>query len=498
MAKTAPGCCGFAYTLLSNRGAVRPGIELLGCAVTAPGLDGGRPCAMRRLQPMILVTIAALVLGACGASDDTTSTGNGGDESTDTSQAEVGPVTIERDADAAVTETIGVDGGSLRATSRDGTTFDLTVPPGALAADTDITATPAALGATDIPTWVVMFEPAGAFFIEFATLEITTPDEIAVGEQLFFGVDDEAEEITAAPVDPAAATATLLVGHFSGYGLAKVTDPQRAALLQKGASDAEARIQSQMAEVLGREREAQLLGTDSGTDVAGELETALDVYQRDVIAPRLEAAGASCAATQQAVQTVIGFERMRQLLGIEAPSDINGFDVLTSALADGGPCEEEAIAECKEKKDPSIYIGFLLGRERTRQLLGLDSSGGSVADLIEKAERICSPRAYSASGSGGGVTITGVVPDLGQPFTLSGSGAGFSIELSYTPSDESGRSGTMTYSGSGGGSTLSGSSTYTVTGDADGPLTLTQVGDGCVDGGCANETEVVTLTPMTT
>jgi len=103
--------------------------------------------------------------------------------------------------------------------------------------------------------------------------------------------------------------------------------------------------------------------------------------------------------------------------------------------------------------------------------------------------------AYTASGGSAGISISGTVADLTQPFTLDGTFDGGTMVLTYLP-DADGRSGTFTNSGSASGFTLSGTGTYVITGDDGGPLTLTEMGNGCVDTNCSTHTEVITLTPV--
>ena len=103
---------------------------------------------------------------------------------------------------------------------------------------------------------------------------------------------------------------------------------------------------------------------------------------------------------------------------------------------------------------------------------------------------------YIASGGGPGIAINGAVADLAAPFRLDGAGEGFTVAFSYTPDDDSGRTGAVAYSGAGGGAGLQGASTYVVTGDDLGVLTLTATHSGCADiGTCAENVDVVTLTP---
>lgn len=102
---------------------------------------------------------------------------------------------------------------------------------------------------------------------------------------------------------------------------------------------------------------------------------------------------------------------------------------------------------------------------------------------------------YRASGGGNGLTVSGEVADLAEPFALQGTIIGGSLTLSYTPTSETG--GSYSYEGGGSGVTVNGSGTYTITGEEGGPLTLSQTGSGCVSvGTCATGTETITLTPI--
>jgi hypothetical protein len=102
---------------------------------------------------------------------------------------------------------------------------------------------------------------------------------------------------------------------------------------------------------------------------------------------------------------------------------------------------------------------------------------------------------YIASG-GTTVTFTGTIPDLAAPFNLAGTGPGFTVEFSFTPT--SAAAGSLSYTGSGGGATLTGSGTYTITGDDPNLLTLNYNAEGCADvGGCRSTSNAITLTAIT-
>lgn len=358
-------------------------------------------------------------------------------------------MTVSPDEAAATEALIGPDGGSLTAKAADGTTFALTVPEGALPSETTIRAVPSTLDGVDFPTYTVLFEPTGTQFMDWATLVITPSKDVPVPDQFMYQLNDAATEFGAAFVDPMAKAPTILLDHFSGYGLAQATDPQRAAVLSKGAADAEARIQSEFASLLGKERQAQLLGGESDATIGDSFEAYSKEYEEQVIKPRLEAAGASCEAMGQAVRTVLGYERQRQLLGVQSSSNVDASQILQDALnATDGPCEKEAIKKCKAAKDPGILIAFWLGLERQRQLLGSEGSGLDVNAMITKARAMCAPSAYDADGqlpsAPSGIVMKGHICSLAEPFSvrLSGDLVG---RMKFTPTSE--EAGTWTFSG---------------------------------------------------
>lgn len=458
------------------------------------------------------VTFGAVLLGACGGSggDDrnppTSEPGSAATNAADSAPAptdmsevtvelvELGPVTVVRDETAAVTASIGIDGGTITATDAAGTTFELTVPAGSLAADTEIVMTPAELDGVPFPTSTVMFGPTGLDFVNPATLTITTTTAIPVDEQFFYQLNDDATVFLATVPDSADATMAMQVNHFSGYGAGAADAASRAALLLKGAADADARISSQMAERVEQLRAEALLGSGSMADLTALIDEFQEEYVEQVIQPRLEAASSSCAATSLAVQTVLGFERMRALLAMEeAGFDLNG--LVNDVYAEGGPCEQEAIARCKAAKDPALLIRFWMERLRMQALLGVESNSDMSA-MVKKATKICKPVTYVASGAADGATFSGAVPSITAPFMIDLTFEGGNGTFAFTPADD-GLSGTIAVEGGGSGATLSGGGSYTAVENDDGTVTLATATNSCVDvsGICRDSAAVITLTP---
>ena len=139
------------------------------------------------------------------------------------------PLVIERQTARAAEATIGIEGGRLEATAADGTRFVLIVPAGALPGETRIRAVPAQLPTLGAPAHAVMFEPNGLQFFDWVRLEVHPSQPIPPERQFAFGIDDGGRSVVASHTDPKAPAPTLLLDHYSGYGLADATGAQRAA-----------------------------------------------------------------------------------------------------------------------------------------------------------------------------------------------------------------------------------------------------------------------------
>jgi hypothetical protein len=408
-------------------------------------------------------------------------------ETTHAAPANTAPLSLGEDGGTAGSGAVTVqDGGTINAVGADGTTFTLTVAPFVVAADTTITVTPLSTvsGVTGSgAVHAVRLGPDGLTFVELPTLTIVPAAPIAVPDQLMFVAKSDGSEAGSALVDAKATGIVLLLEHFSVAGAAEVTSPERAAFLERQATAAEDRISSEVGAKLGDERIAQLTGQEGkGVDIA----KAMDQYEHDVVAPRLEAASSSCAAAAKAIQTVLGLERQRQLLGMGS----GNFDLAGVLTLGETPCEKEAIAQCKAAKDPSILIRYWLGAERTRQLLGMESSV-DLSTMVERAKSICLPHSYSADGGADEFHGTGTICDLAKPFTIAGSG----ITVQFTPTSET--AGSYSYTGSAGGATLSGNGAYTASvTDQGGTITASGTGTAETPLGVfsADGTEIYNLT----
>lgn len=163
---------------------------------------------------------AALLLAACGGSDDPAPAS--------------GAVTV--DSARTARATIGPAGGSVSATAADGRRYTLTVPPGALASATEISATPVtSMGDAPLAAGTraaVRFGPAGLRFAMPARLRIEGAATTAgAGKRLVgFVRDDAGTAMNLQPPALSGAALELQVPHFSDVGVSEAT-PQEIALV---------------------------------------------------------------------------------------------------------------------------------------------------------------------------------------------------------------------------------------------------------------------------
>lgn len=287
---------------------------------------------------------------------------------------------------AQVETLVPTSGGTLTVTGENGAVYTLEIPADALLQDTRISMTPVdsvrgmPFSGGDSRTYAVQLEPEGLAFQQLVTLTIQAPEAIPVTEQIFFGYEQTGEGLFLAPPVVDSTEVQLQLLHFSGYGVTKGLladiEPVRARLGGKE----ETRLTSAVAEQLTAERQRQLEGSeDASPELALSVQALFDEYLEKVVAPRVAAAGESCAAGRLAVETVLGFERQRQLLGgsDDAPSEyMENIEQLIETA--GLVCLEEEYSLCAEDHIIHRIIPVWLGFERESQLFGGGEFGESV------------------------------------------------------------------------------------------------------------------------
>jgi hypothetical protein len=275
------------------------------------------------------------------------------------------------------------EGGSLSATASDGTVFTLDVPAGALVADTLIRMIPVR-SVEGMPfggeSYAVQFEPEGLQFFDYATLTIDPVEDIPVDQQIFFGYEGSGENLALALPVVDSREMKILLDHFSGYGVNKGLLADVEPVRQRIGGSAEARLQSAIAEKLHAERQNQLQGQESESL---DLTEFFNEFEKQVVKPRLAAAGESCAAGRLAIQTVMGFERQRQLLGMGEEGTFPSELLNTVAEV----CMKEEYEICRDDHIIHHIVPAWLGIERQFQLLGMGDSG--ILDQAKEYVKKC-------------------------------------------------------------------------------------------------------------
>ncbi len=137
------------------------------------------------------------------------------------------PLTAKATPDAAraATATIGAAGGTLQATGADGTVYSLSIPAGALPADTALTMTPLASisGAPFAHAQGVQIGPDGLHPLIVPTLTVTPKTSVPAAKRAVFAFDGAGGELHLHPASTVAAGFALPVPRLGGYGFGVAT-----------------------------------------------------------------------------------------------------------------------------------------------------------------------------------------------------------------------------------------------------------------------------------
>lgn len=289
------------------------------------------------------------------------------------------------DTARAVKGNFGWDaGGALTATAADGTVFTLTVPPTALTEATAITMTPYTTLNTGLgeSSYGVKLEPAGLqTTTTFMELAITPPAGTtwAVDQQVPFTLQGAGDVVSLAALDRTSTPVKLKIGHFSSYGLALAMrgfSSSLAAVRHRLGGDAESQLETEVAAALAQER-----SQPSGKNLYEFLLPFLNRYVEQIVKPRLAAAGQSCANARLALQTVLGFERQMQLLGVQ-DNNLLHFDWM-DLFKHNKVCMKEEYELCRDNHIVTRIIPSFLGVLRQEALLGLSESALLNPDRYE-------------------------------------------------------------------------------------------------------------------
>ena len=410
-----------------------------------------------RLRTFIGFAALLLLTAACSSGS-----GSSGDisEALDPNTVPV-TVTMTVDQGKAASARIGPDGGTVKTTGADGSEFSLEIPAGALVEEIEITMTPIesmdGLPLDDGLAAGVQLEPEGTAFYDFVTLTIEPAEAVPVDQQIPIAISGVDGAVYIPLIDSGSTTVRLKLLHFSSGGVAKGYLADLVPVRQRLGGSADARLQSLVAAELARARQVELLTGKDAVDMS-LIESLMEQWKDQVLKPRLAAAGESCAAGQVAIETLLGYERQVQLLGV-GDSMMGELDDLLPKVA--RVCVREEYELCRDDHIVHRMIRVLLNLKRQAELMGgagMDQVIAEAEDLarrclhfeleFESTARMESEGTYNESEMESKVEITYEVGSM--PPVLTGSSA--LVNLDYVVSDPMG--GACTTAGNRGGGTF--------------------------------------------
>jgi hypothetical protein len=307
------------------------------------------------------------------------------------------------DEGQAVTQVIGPDGGTIETSGSDGTAYVLTVPAEALAFDTPITMTPLA-GLEGFPNETppehvlgVELTPNGLEFARPATLSIESASGLPETDIVAIAYRGEGDDAAFHYFDQSGTTATLMIGHLSGYTTVSpfLIGDESPSLLRKffTQDEIEARLRSEVAYFLTILRQLQNIDAVQEWNVVDIARHALSLYRRLVISPRVAVADRSCRDAHLALLAYIEYQQQRQLLGVaEDPTfDLVGAGMLApQALIDLATevCFREEFERCARFGDFYDTAVFFYDTLQRTVILGSEPSQEHIA-LAQEYLRRC-------------------------------------------------------------------------------------------------------------
>lgn len=325
------------------------------------------------------------------------------------------------------------EGGSLSLTNEAGVRYTFTVAPSNVLQSAAITMQ-LVTNLVSFPfenelRTAVKFTPEGFRFHGAGLLEIQFPTNVPHLKLSSFAFDGAGGDFHLMPDRVATNRVRIPVTHFSVFGTAVWGPTERTRAFETRVSNVESAGQHRSAEILGRERQLQLLGaSDGGDEALAEVnQITQDYYDRE-LKPQFTAAESDCSLFQSLMPRVLGVERQQQLLGAS-----EGVSFISSETFDKARCNclDELIAACEEASiSAESFMQGLLGLERQAQLLGgsLEACGpqGNINEWMADAQNNRLPcltewvgtLSYSEAGSFSGQSSSTSVISGTQPQTV--------------------------------------------------------------------------------
>jgi hypothetical protein len=307
-------------------------------------------------------------------------------------------------------------GGSLVLTNESGIRYSFTVGPSnvldTVAVRMQLVTNFASFPYQNEMRTAVVFEPSGFEFYGAGLLEISFPTNLPFLKLSSFAFNGDGQGFHLTPDVVSTNRVRIPVTHFSGVGSGLWAATDRTSAVTAFIDNTRDRMSQELAGILGTERQRQLLGEEPRTDLNAEMELRQQDYYDNYLKPFFAEAEKDCALSQFLTRQILGVERQSQLLGLESGP---GSGFLGSATSKAWTCNclTEAIKACEEGKiSDKTLLRTMLGAERQAQLLGggdamADCGLGSLSTFMEQAlnkKLPCVPEwfgvmSYSDSGS---------------------------------------------------------------------------------------------------
>jgi hypothetical protein len=338
---------------------------------------------VRRSTLASTIILAVLAATACGGSDSGPSAPPGpsprpvaGPDSTVlTRPAKPLGIAVTFDRARAAKAFVTTDGGTITATSVDGTRYTLTIPKDGLFESDTITVIPVSatngrrVGA-DGPAAAVQFEPEGLRFVTPATLRIEPSTPIPAENQIALGWHGSGENAHLEPLDPTSRDIVMPITHFSGaaIGMVNVGDNiwvPKVNWAEYTPQEFEDRARQYLSELMREQRRRAERGEPMDPELADKVREVREKEWELVFKPILDRAAGDCQYANGNISKVLGFERENQLMGMGdvAPGLMDG----VVAAADN--CWKDQKSRCRMPDDVA-RLRDILRNMRMEALIG--------------------------------------------------------------------------------------------------------------------------------
>jgi hypothetical protein len=289
------------------------------------------------------------------------------------------PVNVKLTFDSAssANAVIGEEGGVVSTSGADGSYFELEIPKGALHRREMITMIPVSR-VDGLPleqggaVATVQLEPEGLRFDRPVKLTIEPAQAVPENERVGFAYITHGTDTHLYPAAGDSLSMEMQLLHFSGYGFGKAppNDPGRIHLLY--ASAHAARLEAELAQVIGEEREKVLSGNEvKDSKLHDTFRKVMLEYYDGIIAPTMKIAETDDRMAECAFTFYLGWLRQLQLFGA-APDDA------VAMIGDDAPSVEAM------KQDPELVTRMSQASVSAQKILD-----NVEAHVMERAREGC-------------------------------------------------------------------------------------------------------------